>query len=215
MKALGVTALLVAALAAGFAGSLIQSRAAEPEPVEAQANNDRGVRIALVNLEECARNSAKFADLKDEWEESQKYATKTVEEIENSAREKADELRNARRQDSSQDSILALEVELKTLQEKLEVAKEQHKDYLGTLLNQYQRDVLEEVVNAVERHVKLKGYDIVLQDYTVESSDAAFFEGSAYAQAVLSTPVVYAPGIEDNSNAYVTDITKAVERELR
>ena len=87
-------------------------------------------------------------------------------------------------------------------------AREEQAGYLQALLNQYQKDVLQKVIEELEKFVKLEGYDIVLQDYTLEAAEAGFFKDNVYAQTLMSKPVLHVPGGVNNS--YVTDITQTI-----
>jgi hypothetical protein len=67
----------------------------------------------------------------------------------------------------------------------------------------------------METVAKNHGYDIVLQDYTLDETSAGqFFDGS-FAQTLLNKPVLYVPDLENNKNLYVTDITAEVIKKLQ
>lgn len=218
MKRFGSLVLVVCALMAGFAGSVLHHNyvVEDARDVEAQLDRrDKSVRIALVNLEECARQSGAFKQLKIKWDETQEDVTRRSEKMKREYETKGAQLRRARRDGRTEDETLGLRVELKSLEEQMEVAEKEQRAYLSQILNQYQKSVLEVVMASIEEYAKVQKFDIVLQDYSVDSGEAAFFEGSAYAQALLTKPVLYAPGVVDNSNGYVVDITPVMVERLR
>jgi hypothetical protein len=109
-----------------------------------------------------------------------------------------------------EDNQLAARSELQALEQAMKVAKEEQQQYLGALLAQYQKEVLQEVMTVLEKFVAKHTYDIVIQDYEDAATDADFFSGAAYAQSLMSKPVLTAPGMKEKKNPYVTDITDAI-----
>lgn len=211
MKRFAFAALILLACAAGFAGSLIHDslKTAEPAgtvhaaPERAKAG---AVRIAVINLEQASRESRKFKELKILWEAAQEELKKQNQKMEQEYNAKLAELRRA----GTEDEKMALRVELKSLQEAQKYSQEEQQKYLGGLLSQYQTDVLRHVMEEMDKFVRKEGYDIVLQDYDVEAADADFFSGGAYAQSLMSKPVLLTPGTKDKKNAYVVDITQEI-----
>lgn len=211
MKRFAFAALILLACAAGFAGSLIHDSLKTAEPTEAvHAAPERAkagaVRIAVINLEQASRESRKFKELKILWEAAQEELKKQNQKMEQDYNAKLAELRRA----GTEDEKMALRVELKSFQEAQKVSQEEQQKYLGALLAQYQTDVLRHVMEEMDKFVRKEGYDIVLQDYDVEAADADFFSGGAYAQSLMSKPVLLTPGTKDKKNAYVVDITQEI-----
>jgi Skp family chaperone for outer membrane proteins len=208
-KVAWISGVAVLALLAGFGGSWIRDWA-QPQQVEAQPQRaERGIRIALVNLEEVARRSPMFADRKLRWDRHQKALEDERKRIDDDINVKEAELRRARADNRSEDELLQLRVELEVLKRHRERAVEDHQFHMSLLLSKYQKEVLQYVRPEIERYAQLQKYDIVLQDYSVEDAEG-LFSGDAYAQTLINKPVLYAPGVIDNSNPYVTDITEAI-----
>lgn len=211
MKRFAFAASILLACAAGFAGSLIHDSLKTTEPAETvHAAPERAkagaVRIAVINLEQASRESRKFKELKILWEAAQEELKKQNQKMEQDYNAKLAELRRA----GTEDEKMALRVELKSFQEAQKVSQEEQQKYLGALLAQYQTDVLRHVMEEMDKFVRKEGYDIVLQDYDVEAADADFFSGGAYAQSLMSKPVLLTPGTKDKKNAYVVDITQEI-----
>lgn len=211
MKRFAFAALILLACAAGFAGSLIHDSlktTESAETVHAVPERAKGgaVRIAVINLEQASRESRKFKELKILWEAAQEELKKQNQKMEQDYNAKLAELRRA----GTEDEKMALRVELKSFQEAQKVSQEEQQKYLGALLAQYQTDVLRHVMEEMDKFVRKEGYDIVLQDYDVEAADADFFSGGAYAQSLMSKPVLLTPGTKDKKNAYVVDITQEI-----
>ncbi|MCA8911653.1 MAG: OmpH family outer membrane protein [Planctomycetes bacterium] len=215
MKRFTVVALVLLAVAAGFAGSLIHdavTKDAEPVHAAKARSKDGGIRVALLNLEEASRQSKKFKERKNDWDAAQKDLKEQGEKLKSSYDAKRAE---AAREHANGHDTLDLKVELQSIEEAVKAFQDESKNYLAALLNQYQTEVLREVIKAVEAFAALEGYDIVVQDYTVNAEDADFFSGGAYAQSMMSKPVLAAPGMLTNKNAYVTDITQAIIDKLK
>jgi hypothetical protein len=204
---LGVVAL---AVAGGFAGGCLREQTAQPEPVRAQpVRAKEGIRIALINLEKTARQSSWFRVRKIEWDAAQEQLKQQNAKMELEYKEKVAEIQKAAL-DSPEDSQLALRSEAQAIEQALKVAKEEQQQYLGALLAQYQKEVLQSVMAELDKFVAKQGYDLVIQDYDDAAADADFFSGAAYAQSLMSKPVLAAPGMIEKRNAYVTDITDAI-----
>ncbi|MBK8207718.1 MAG: hypothetical protein IPK87_13160 [Planctomycetes bacterium] len=209
-KVIVFAVLLASAVGAGFGGAFLFQQS-QPQPVSAQvARADGGIRIALINLEEASRQSKKFRELKSNWDEVQRELEVERTKAETAYRNKAMEVQRARLENRGQEEITPLQVEQQTLKEVLDIMKKQQEVYLSSLLAQYQKAVLVEVMVVIENFAKLQKYDVVVQDYTVDAGDSDFFAGGAYAQTLINKPVLFAPGTVNNNNPYVTDITKAI-----
>ncbi|MCB9932143.1 MAG: OmpH family outer membrane protein [Planctomycetes bacterium] len=211
MKRLFPVALVLLACAAGFAGGLIRDSLKETEPVDTVSAappraKSGAIRIAVINLEEASRQSRRFNELKGLWDAAQNELKAQDEKMEDEYNRKLAELRRARDEGERTD----LRVELQSIQEARKASKDEQQKYLASLLAQYQKDVLKMVMGELEGFVKREGYDIVLQDYEVDTANSDFFSGGAYAQTLMSKPVLYAPGIKDKKNEYVVDITQAI-----
>jgi hypothetical protein len=214
MKRFYLVALVLLACGAGFFGGEIRE-ALSPEPVYAQPERAKaGIRIALFNLEKAARSSKLFKAKKIDWDQAQTALKEQNEKMQRDYKLKMEEIKRARLA-NPEDNVLSLRVELQAIEQALKVAEEEQRDYLGALLAQYQKEVLIEVMKELNDYVGLMEYDIVLQDYEDASSDADFFSGAAYAQSLMSKPVLAAPGIEKKKNPYVTDITDAIIERMK
>ncbi len=210
-----IVALACVAVLAGYGGSLL-SGLMQPQVVSAQNERaTRGIRIAVVNIEKAAKASAEFDRKQTQWKramEDLELERKNIEEEANSA---TAELRKARL-DGDQDKVLDIQARLETLEAKFKMSVEQHEEYLTGLMAKYQDDVLRKVEAEVAKVARLKGVDIVLQDYEVDSApQGGFFSDGTYAQTLLNKPVFLVPGRIDNSNNYVTDITEQVINGLK
>ena len=207
MKLTAFAAFLVMAVAAGYVGSLLNTT--EPETVEAAKPREKeAVRIAVINLEEASRQSKWFKALRIDWEHAQSDIKRQAEDMKAEYDAKVEEYQRARLRGDEAGELLTLGVEIKALEEAQKAAREEQTGYLQALLNQYQKDVLQRVMEEIEMFVKLEGYDIVLQDYTLEAAEAGFFQDNVYAQTLMSKPVLHVPGGVNNS--YVTDITQSI-----
>lgn len=206
-KLMGFAALVLVAVGAGYVGSLLNTT--EPEPVEAAKPRAReAVRIAVINLEEASRQSKWFKELKIDWERAQTDIKGQAEKMKADYELKVEEYQRARLRGDDPNELLSVGVEIKAMEEAMKAAREEQASYLQALLNQYQKDVLLKVMDELDKYVKLEGYDIVLQDYTLESEEAGFFKDNVYAQTLMSKPVLHVPG--GVNNAYVTDITQPI-----
>lgn len=217
MNRFTVVAIVVFALAAGFVGSVMHDAFKEDaEAVNAAKPRAKegGIRVALLNLEEASRQSKTFKALKIDWENAQNELKASNQRMKEAYDKKRAEV-NQVRLSGDDEKLLDLRVELQSIEEAVKAAQEEQKNYLGALLNQYQTDVLREVIKAVEDYAAIEGYDIVIQDYTVNGDDADFFSGGAYAQTMMGKSVIAAPGMVANKNAYVTDITQAIIDKLK
>ena len=209
-RILASVALAALAAVAGLAGSAIHQHFSQPQEVHAQSvRAEKGIRIALLNLEAAARKSSKFTDLKVKWDETQKAMKDETERLQADLEKLKLEVRAAQ---AAGDIELAMTAQAQhsALQETMEVTRKQQGAYLQSLLNQYQKDVLVEVMAKAEEYCKKEGFDLLLQDYTLDATEAGFFSGGAYAETLMNKPVLYAPGLKDLKNAYVVDITGAI-----
>lgn len=212
MKRFYVVALVLIACGAGFFGGEIRDalapevQPAYAQPVRAQA----GIRIALFNLEKAARNSDEFTERKLLWEEAQKSLKEQNDKMKRDYDAKLAEIQR-RRLARPDDDLLDLRVEAQAIEQAMKAAKEEQQEYMSALLAQYQKEVLIVVMEKLESYVNKHGFDIVLQQYDDAAEEADFFSGAAYAQSLMSKPVLFAPGVLSNKNAYVTDITDAID----
>ncbi|MCB9894993.1 MAG: OmpH family outer membrane protein [Planctomycetes bacterium] len=215
MKPVAYAVLVLIACAAGIAGSLLHESfksadAVQPAYAVAPPRQDKSIRIALVNLEEASRQSRVFKKLKVDWDDAQKELKAQGEKYQQAYEKKYQDIQRARMAGGDEDEILTLRVELQALEQTMKAAEEEGKKYLSALLSQFQKDVLIVVMDEIDKFCRLEGYDIVLQDYSLDNEEADFFAGNAYAQALMSKPVLMAPGMQQNKNAYVVDITQAI-----
>ena len=214
MKPVAYVALVLIACSAGFVGSLMHdSFSASDVAEQVNAAPPRAtvpIRIALVNLEEASRQSKVFKKLKLDWDDAQKELKAQAEKYQQAYEKKYQDIQRARMAGSDEDEILTMRVEFQALEQTMKAAEEEGKKYLSALLSQFQKEVLVVVMDEIDKFCKIEGYDLVLQDYTVESEDADFFSGGAYAQSLMSKPVLMAPGMDKKANSYVIDITQAI-----
>jgi Skp family chaperone for outer membrane proteins len=210
MKRIGIAVVALVALAGGFGGSMLYKHL-EPEPVAAQSPEraKEGIRIAIINLEEASRQSKIFKELKLKWDAAQNDIKRQNDKSKAEYEAKVEAYKRARLRGEEPETLMNQEVEIKSLEEALKAANEEQRNYLARLLDTYQKEVLVEVMRVLDNYVKLVGYDIVLQDYTLSGADADFFSGPAYAQTLMSKPVLHVWSVNDK-NQYVTDITQAI-----
>jgi len=175
----------------------------QPEVVQAQKPERAGTQIALVNLELLSRRSPLFAKDRDKWVK----AKAQLDEHRKSLEDKYEELKAKVRRSADSEDLLMLKVELQSYEESIKACRQQHQDYLAALLDQYQREVLADVMTNVKRYADQQGFDLVLQTYSLGSADPEFFSGGSYAQDLMSQAALYAPGAADGQNAHVVDIT--------
>lgn len=204
MKRAATFALVCAALAAGFAGSLAKDWLIDAKPVEAQVNP---LKVGLLDLETVCRKSKKFLALKVDWEKARAQEKGIAEQMKSEYDGKKAKLRQVRA-DSGEADIL--KAELAALEQNIDATQKVQKEYLSRLLEEYQKQVLDDVCAKAEAWCLTNGYHLVLQDYRAELSDSDMFTGSAYAERMLNKPVLFAPGVAGKNNAYVTDITEAI-----
>lgn len=203
-------AVLLAVGAGFFGGQLREAVTPQPEPVYAQnVRAKEGIRIALINLEKTARQSKRFKELKNEWDAAQEQLKQQNSKMELDYKAKVAQIQRDAIS-KPEDAQLAARSEAQAIEQAMKVAKEEQQAYLGALLAQYQKEVLQEVMTVLDKYVAKQGYDLVIQDYDDADADADFFSGAAYAQSLMSKPVLSAPGMKEKKNAYVTDITDAI-----
>lgn len=217
MRKLAFAGLLVAAIAAGFMGSWLQGKFTDVQPVHAQDRaKDGAIRVGLLNLEKASRECKPFQARKVEWEAIQEEMKKHNAAQGELYRRKEAELKRRKFEGESMDDLLDLQVELAALKTSMEYEIEEQKRYLGSLLNLYQDEVLRFVMNVAEAEAKKAGVDIVLQEYTVDSTkEQDYFGGGSTASTLMSKPVLITPGVTDNKNKYVIDITEQVIRAMK
>ncbi len=203
-----LSGLVAVAVAAGFCGSLV-SGLFQPGPVEAQTPPP--IKIALVNIEKAAKESAIFQEKKNLWDAAQEDLRKQREAIEADIE---DVRRQAQRTDD-REKLATLKGQMEALKGRQEQAIRGHEEYLGQLMSQYQDEVLKKVKGVVEDVATVNKFHIVFQDYEPASSGSSDFFGGTYAQTLLNKPVFFAPGVERNANVYVQDITSTVIAKLK
>lgn len=211
MKRLGFVFTIFAALLAGAVGSYVIDEL-KPEDVEAQARpraND-AIRVAVVNLEEVSRQSRLFKERKIDWDRAQGEVASQNQKLEDEYRQAVEQVMRARLRGDGPDVIMPLQVEAKALEEAYKAGVQEGKSYLRALLNEYQKEVLEYVMDELRLFVNLSGYDVVFQDYSVDAEDAGFFEGGVYAQTLLSKSILYHPEAANRPNQYITDVTQVM-----
>jgi Skp family chaperone for outer membrane proteins len=189
----------------------------QPQPVNAQkARAKEGVRIAVCDIERASKASTIFAQKKTAWDNAQKELERQRNQIEIEFSQKSRELQRKSVDPNAKQEELANEAAyLEVLKKKMEDSQREHEVYLTRMLTTYQNDVLKKVRGEMETVAKNHGYDIVLQDYTLDETSAGqFFDGS-FAQTLLNKPVLYVPDLENNKNLYVTDITAEVIKKLQ
>jgi Skp family chaperone for outer membrane proteins len=204
---LAVSTLFSSIFATG--GTLLVLGLVSPEPVQA-APAKKELRIAIVNLEQICRSTPKFKALKKDWDETQSEFKAWNEELERDYDSKADEIERSR---AANDEALGLRVELQAIEQAMKVAREEQEQYLAALMAYYQKEVIEEIYVNLQRYVRQEGYNLVLQDYE-NAVDADFFSGAAYAQSMMSKPVLDAPWALDG-DPHVTDITAVMIKFMR
>ncbi|MCL4729364.1 MAG: OmpH family outer membrane protein [Planctomycetes bacterium] len=201
MNRAGILAVVLAALVAGFAGSFVQQSLLAPVPADAQGNpGAKPLKIALLDLERVARSSRKFKKLKDEWEARQNTLKEENRKMTEEFEEKKAALRRAQARSDASEEVATLRVELAAMEENIKTTREVQKRYLSELLENYQKEVLEDVLGRAQEYCIRQGYHLVLQNYDNPKKDDDMFTGSSFAERVMSKPVLFAPGTVDRSN---------------
>lgn len=207
MLTVAVTAALIAAVTASLC-TLVAIKYAQPEVVQAAPQPRPGMQVATVNLEELARLSRSYAVRSKDWE----LIRNDLAEQNKRSHDKylhykhdLDALLDAG-VSLNDDRVLDLLVELQAREEAAKAAKTEQRQYLAALLDEYQKEVLEEVLAGVKRYARENGFDLVLQTYSISEAPDFFADGT-FVQRLMSQTVLDAPGAEDLSNAHVTDIT--------
>lgn len=207
MKRASIAFIVMAAIAAGFLGSVIKDHVFEPVPAQAQA---RPLKVALLDLERVARSSAKFKQLKDQWELRQNALKEENRKLTVEFEDKKAELRRAMGRTDSSEDVAVLRVELTALEENIKTTKEVQKRYLADLLEHYQKQVIEHVMSEADGYCTREGYHLVIQNYETSSSETEMFAAGSYSERILNKPVLFAPGMKDKTNPFVVDITAQV-----
>ncbi|MBK9973403.1 MAG: OmpH family outer membrane protein [Planctomycetes bacterium] len=210
MKRFSLLAVVMAALAAGFLGSVVKDVVFAPKAADAQVTQKPDFKIALLDLERVSRASKKFRELKVEWEAVQAKLKSENDKTVNEFESLKNKLRRAQNEGETEQAM-GLRNEATAMEESMKAIKEVQKNYLSELIEQYQKQVLDEVLAAAESYCTTRGYHLVLQDYEVKKSDSELFAGGSYSERLLNKPVLFAPGVIAKTNPYVTDITEAVE----
>lgn len=207
MIATAVIAACVAALCTLAWSTLFAPGTVQAAPDPAPKAKPQVMRVALANLEAISRNSPKFKALKREWDVAQAEMKQQYNEWQEDYDSTYQQLQRAKLK-NDQELVMELRVHLQATDQTMKACEEEGKKYLSALLSQFQTEVLREVMLNLERYVRQKGFDIVLQDYTLELTDEDFFGAGEYAQTMMSKPVLSAPGALDGKNLFVTDITQ-------
>ena len=179
---------------------------AAPDP--APQAPPRTMRVALVNLEEVSRNTPLFRRLRSEWDDAQADIKSYNNKLQREYDARLRRIEAGGGPFADEDDVLTERVELQAIKETQKAAKEEGEKYLDALLSDFQKQVLQEVMVNLKRYIRQNGYDIALQDYSVETGEVDFFSAGEYAQSLMSKPVLDAPGALDGSNVFVTDITQ-------
>jgi hypothetical protein len=82
------------------------------------------------------------------------------------------------------------------------------------MLGAFQGEVLQDVLVNLRRYARQQGFRLVLQDYDVDAESADFFSGQAFAQSLMSKPVLDAPYALEGDK-HVTDITDVMIKFMR
>lgn len=213
MKRLGMVMLACIALAAGFAGSLVKDALVQPEPVHAQTTP---IKIALLDLEKACRASWKFNELKISWDERRLRQEAETDQRINELNEKKRKLRNLLQSGIESDEPNFLRPEIAAMEEFLEQSRPRWRKYLGDLVSEYQKQVLEHVIGVAENYCNTQGYHLCLQDYQLDSgSEDELFKGAEFAARWLNKPVLFAPGVDENKNMYVKNITEDIVNRVK
>lgn len=209
MKRAGMLAMILVALAAGFVGSFAKDVLFEPGVVDAQAGTTPPLRIALLDLEEAARSSMKFKELKSEWELRQNELKKTNAAMQAEVEEKKAALRRAQSTNDTEE-MASLRVDLAALEENIKATREVQKRFLSDLLEHYQKGVIEHVLAVADEYCVKEGYHLVMQNYETTSQEGELFAGANYSERILNKPVLFTPGTKSKKNPYVVDITAQI-----
>ncbi|MCB9894992.1 MAG: hypothetical protein H6839_11130 [Planctomycetes bacterium] len=212
MRMTSVATLLVLVAITAFAGALVAHllTTTRAEEVHAADKADGNIRIALVRLEEVARRTKIFKQRKIDWEAAREEVRRQDEKYASEIEERRLELASEMAGKNNADRVTMLRVEIQALEEARKASQETRGRYLEDLLAQFQKEVLQHAMEKAERYVDMHNFDMLVQDYPVETADADFFSANAYTQTILSKPVLYVPGMATNKNAYVVDITDDV-----
>ncbi len=195
----------------GAAAAMLLAGAAQPAHAQAGATT---FKLAILNLQEAARNSNKFIECKldfdknQEWVNSERKKKKTELDVLN------DRLREYRGQGKTEDAAIA-EVAIKAKEEEMQQADELYKRYLGQLRDKYMEDVLKVVFNQAKEYCKRHGYHMLLQDYTLDEAAAeeGLFSGRVYAETLMNKPVLFpefGKGDLPSPNPFITNITPEI-----
>jgi hypothetical protein len=207
---LALTTCLSSLVAAGV--TLLALNLGSPQAVQAAPPHDE-LRIAIVNLERVSRSTPRFQALKREWDIAQAEFKQANKEDEAEHRQLVAAINGARAVDPD-DPLLELRARAQGLEQMLEVAREEQKNYLAAMLNAFQREVLVDVLVNLRRYARQQGFRLVLQDYDDSAEYADFFSGDAFAQSVMSKPVLDAPYALEGDK-HVTDITDVMIKFMR
>jgi len=214
MKRTGILAVVLAALAAGFLGSVIKDTVFEARTADAQ-DTSKPLKVALLDLEAAARSSKKFKDLKAEWELRQNGLKTENRQLQQDIEDKKVALRRAMSRTDGAEEAANLRVELTALDETVKSTREVQKRYLSELLEQYQKEVIEYVLSFAENYCIREGYHLVLQNYDTSTGEGDLFAGGSFSERILNKPVLFAPGVKSKKNPYVTDITAQIVAQVQ
>ena len=217
MNRLTLALVAIAATASGLAASLftvLLLGAAQPEPVQAAPEATAPIRIAVVNLEEVSRSSRLYAHKMWQWKSVQDDVQKAADRDRGEYEAAIRRLNFALSKGEDKIEIQMCRIEVQAYEESLAALQTELAEYLQKLLDEYQREVLKDVLDNVRRYARQEGFQLVLQDYTLDESNAKFTEND-YAETLMAKPVVDAPGMSSDANTHVTDITKIMIDHMR
>lgn len=208
MNRASILAIVLTALAAGFLGSVVKDSVFEARVVDAQPGPTPTMKVALLDLESVARASKLFKQLKQQWELRQNELKEENRKMAQEMEEKQAALRRAQSRTDSAEEISSLRVELTAMEENIKTTKEVQKRFLTELLENYQKQVIVDVMAKANQYCTREGYHLVLQNYDTDSTDTGdMFAGGSYSERIMNKPVLFAPGITAKKNPYVVDIT--------
>jgi len=215
MKRINAAVVVALALLAGLSGGVLSSRFSDPQPVHAA---DRRIKIALLDLVKASRQSATYIKLKINFDEEMKRLKDAMETKKADLEKMNKDLEEKKRRNADAQDIQLKEVDIKGEQEKLKVMQEYYQKWLGDLSNGFQKDVLAEVYEKAKEYCTKNGYDLMIQDYEVDSTaskgDDELSGTRAWAETLKTKPVLFASRSEPDKptapNVFVQDITDEI-----
>jgi hypothetical protein len=207
-----------AALVAGLIGGILGGGLSREQVVLA-APREQGIKVALLDLVKCSRASKKYTDLKLNFDD-RVTTLKNKMEAKKAQMEKLEkELDQLKRRAADAEEIQKKEIEIKTLDEEVKVTKEYYDRMLVDLSNDFQKEVLEFVYVKAKEYCKTRGYDLMLQQYDLDTkTDDSLQASRAWADTLKNMPVLFYAKDEPNKpdpNIYVQDITEEIIRQVK